>query len=595
MAITRLDKKTVEQIAAGEVIESPVSIVKELVENSIDAKASSITVEIKNGGKTYIRVTDDGTGIEATDIALAFEKHATSKISNFEDLYDIYTNGFRGEALASIVSVSDVVAISKTEDTKIGTKITFKNSISSQSSIATNTGTSIEVIDLFKNIPVRYKFLKSDLAETNAISKLMYSLALGNPKVAFKYIKDGRIEFKTSKDEDLYTRIINLLDDNLKENLIKINSNSGVYKVSGFVSSSNYYRGSRSFEYLYVNNRLVDSQVITNAIESEYRSYIPQGRFPAFMIFIDTNPKNIDVNVHPNKKTIKFNYEDELLDLIGKTVYEKLFESKSANRIEIEDKKSNDLLDFSDYAKVLDHYKSPSFVREEPPSYEANSFFENMPSDNNDILQENIVESDKIIEENIKNESFIKEDNHKYITSIFARYSLFESSDGEISLLDHRRAEEAVLFDSYLHEIDNRKTASQLLLEPLIVNLKADDRDNYQKKASFINQIGFDIENYGENQIIIRSIPFIFENPELEILFYEILDLPFESSKDILNKNLFKIVKKHAFRKGHKINKDEAISLLNKIFKLDNPYKTFEGKSTMVTLSQTDLEKYFDR
>ena len=343
MPIKKLDRNTVEKIAAGEVIESPFSIIKELVENSVDAGSKNITVEIKNGGKSYIRVTDDGSGIAREEIELAFEKHATSKISNFDDLYTIASLGFRGEALASIASVSKVVAISKTEDSEIGCKLDLSSRKSKKSSIATNKGTSIIVEDLFYNMPVRRKFLKSDMAESNKISRLMYAFAIGYKNISFKYIKDDRIQFQSNPNFDLKVKISDLLDNLLEENLIDFKAENFSYRIEGEIGLPYYYRGNRSIQYIFVNDRLIEDEEITKIIEYQYQGLIPKGRFPAFFVFIYTDPKNIDVNIHPNKKVIKYSYEDELLELISSEI-KKILKSnqdiKSINIKESDKKKS---------------------------------------------------------------------------------------------------------------------------------------------------------------------------------------------------------------------------------------------------------------
>lgn len=593
MTIRKLDQYTIEQIAAGEVIESPVSVVKELVENSIDAKAKSITVEIKNGGKTYIRVTDDGSGIAKDDLKLAFEKHTTSKIVHFEDLYDIYSLGFRGEALSTIVSVANVKAITKTSDTNIGSKIEFANNKVKESSIATNTGTSIEVLNIFANIPARYKFLKSDLAESNAITKLMYSLALGYNNIGFKYVKDDRLEFKTSANEPLDLRIYNLLDDNLKDELIEIDESNEIYTVKGYISNSNYYRASRSLQYLYVNNRLVDSPLIINTIENEYKTYIPNGRFPALFLFICTNPKNLDINVHPNKRTIKFIYEDNLLSLLSDCVYKSLAENIYPNKIPINENKTKSLLDFSDYTSVLEKYQNSSIVKENKPSYEDNNFFENMnqlsdkkvnTSNNNDIVSEDI----DII-------SFTEEKSYAYLTSVFSRYSLFESSNGKIILMDARRADEAILYNKFLEELENGNVSQQLLLDPIVIKLKANDKLKFVDKKDYLMYMGFDIDLITEDEVIIRSIPQIFDNDNYNNFFYDLLDLDLANKGDLFYKNIRKYIKSKSFRKGYKLREIEATKYLNDLLKLDNPYKTYDGKSIIIELTDKDLERYFER
>ena len=597
MPIVRLDNKTVEQIAAGEVIESPVSVVKELVENSIDAGSNNIVVEIKKGGKSYIRVTDDGVGIPNDQMELAFEKHATSKIKDFSDLYDIYSLGFRGEALASIATVSNVLAISKTNDDKVGKKLEILNSKIKESIIATNTGTSIEVMDLFNNLPVRKKFLKSDIAETNAISRLMYSIALGYSNISIKYIKDGRVEFKTNANDTLDIKIINLLDEGLKENLLRIESSNNLYKIEGYISNSNYYRGSRSLQYIYVNNRLIDSKTITQAIEKQYRPLIPQGRFPAIFIFIKTNPKNLDVNVHPNKRTIKFSYEEEMLTLIEKTIYDALTKKIEPNKISIKEQANKDLPDLSNYQSLLDNYRGFNIIREEKTSYEDNGFFDTKNTINlasNTRSNTSIVKDQKNNTE-ISSISFAKEHSFLYLTSMFGRYSLFKSNEDKLYLMDHRRADESIKFYKYIADLENSKPASQLLLQPLIIKLRSEEKNIYDNKKQFIKNLGFDVEDFGENQLILRSVPQIFEEAVSENLIKELLEMDIKQKKEVFYKNLDNLVKKNSFRKGHSINKQTAEELIEDLFKLDNPFKTYNGKTVILEIEEETLEKYFDR
>ena len=597
MPIRKLDQYTIEQIAAGEVIESPFSVVKELVENSIDAKAKNITVEIKNGGKTYIRVTDDGSGIDKDDLKLAFEKHTTSKIVHFEDLYDIYSLGFRGEALSTIVSVANVRAITKTSDANIGSKIEFTNNKINESSIATNTGTSIEVLNIFANLPARYKFLKSDLAESNAITKLMYSLALGYNNIGFKYIKDDRLEFKTTANESLDLRIYNLLDDNLKDELIEIDASNEIYSINGFISSSNYYRASRSLQYLYVNNRLVDSPLIINTIENEYRTYIPNGRFPALFLFVSTNPKNLDINVHPNKRTIKFIYEDDLLSLLRECIYKSLSENMYPNKITIDENKDNSLLDFSDYASVLEKYQNSSLVKDNKSSYEENNFFENKDKKLYEVDEKKLETHDdyKLPSNDYDTISFTEEKSYSYLTSLFSRYSLFACSNGNIILVDNRRADEAILYNNFIKELEDGAVSQQLLLEPIVINLKANDKLKFIDKRDDLMSLGFDIDLIAEDKVLIRSIPQLFDNDTYGNFFYDLLDLDLQDRGDIFYKNIRKYIKSKSFRKGNKLGEIEARKYLDDLLNLDNPYKTYDGKAIIIELTDTDVERYFER
>lgn len=593
MSIIKLDKDTVEKIAAGEVIESPLSIIKELVENSIDAGSRNITVDIKNGGKSYIRVTDDGVGIAREDIDLAFQKHATSKISKFDDLYTIASLGFRGEALPSIASVSKVVAISKTEDSEIGTKLDLTTKENKKSSIATNKGTSIIVEDLFYNMPARRKFLKSDMVEANKISKLMYAFAIGYKNISFKYIKDDRIQFQSNPNLNLKLKISDLLDNLLEENLIELHAKNSSYKITGEIGLPNYYRGNRSMQYIFVNDRLVEDEEITKIIEDQYQGLIPQGRFPAFFIFIYSDPKNIDVNIHPNKKLVKYSYEDELLELIIDNVKNLLKAKQEIQSINIKENKKNEFLDFTDYKAILDKYSpTNTLVREDEEAYDNeieaknSNFFDSNKEFDFEFLKE---------DEKVNEDSFVEDiEIPTYKTSIFRRYSIFEDQD-RVFILDHRKAQEKIKMSEFLKDFKANKVASQLLLEPIRMHLNKIDVERFETKHSLFQRLGFDVELISENSILIREIPMIFNQPENDKFFYEILDLDNNISDELITSRLRKLVKSLSFRKGHNINKNEAIELYKSLMKEENPYKTYDGNATIISLEDKDLEKYFER
>lgn len=593
MSIIKLDKDTVEKIAAGEVIESPLSIIKELVENSIDAGSRNITVEIKNGGKSYIRVTDDGVGIAREDIDLAFQKHATSKISKFDDLYTIASLGFRGEALPSIASVSKVVAISKTEDSEIGTKLDLTTKENKKSSIATNKGTSIIVEDLFYNMPARRKFLKSDMAEANKISKLMYAFAIGYKNISFKYIKDDRIQFQSNPNLNLKLKISDLLDNLLEENLIELHAKNSSYKITGEIGLPNYYRGNRSMQYIFVNDRLVEDEEITKIIEDQYQGLIPQGRFPAFFIFIYTDPKNIDVNIHPNKKLVKYSYEDELLELIIDNVKNLLKAKQEIQSINIKENKKDEFLDFTDYKAILDKYSpTNTLVREDEEAYDNE-----IEAKNSNFFDSNKEFDFKFLKEDekVNEDSFVEDiEIPTYKTSIFRRYSIFEDQD-RVFILDHRKAQEKIKMSEFLKDFKANKVASQLLLEPIRMHLNKIDVERFETKHSLFQRLGFDVELISENSILIREIPMIFNQPENDKFFYEILDLDNNISDELITSRLRKLVKSLSFRKGYTINKNEAIELYKNLMKEENPYNTYDGNATIISLEDKDLEKYFER
>ncbi|MCW6678063.1 DNA mismatch repair endonuclease MutL [Anaerococcus sp. NML200574] len=592
MPIIRLDKDTIEKIAAGEVIESPLSVVKELVENSIDANSKNITIEIRNGGKSYIRVTDDGSGIESDQLELAFKKHATSKITGFDDLYRIDSLGFRGEALPSIAAVSKLTAISKTELAPIGSKLTFYAKETNKSSIATNKGTSIIVEDLFYNMPARRKFLKSDLAESNKITKLLYAFAIGYQDISFKYIKDDRLQFRSSSNTSFKLSIADLLDSLLEENLIELSDNNDIFKIKAYISNSNYYRGNRSMQYIFANKRLIENDEINWAIEYQYQGLIPSGRYPAFFLFIDTNPKNIDVNIHPNKKIVKFSYEAELIDLITNSINKTFQKNKDIKTIRQESPKENKSLDFSDYKAILDKY-SPveNLIRESPRDYSTeysdNFFDESLPLDLGD-LEDNNDFHEEVIEE-----KFI-DDIPTYKTSLFSRYSIFEEK-GKAYILDHRRADEKVRMSKYIREFKEGNIAKQVLTDPIVIELKVDDVKRVKDKVQLFENMGFDLDFITNSKLIIREMPLIFDLPENGDFFYDLLDLDYDDSNKFLYKKFRKLAKALSFRKGHTINEEEALSLYKKLMDEENPYKNYDGQATLIMIESKDLEKYFER
>lgn len=601
MNIIELDDKTIEQIAAGEVIESPVSIIKELVENSIDAKAKNIIVEIKNGGKSYIRVTDDGIGIDEDDFERAFKRHATSKIKDFSDLYRIFSLGFRGEALSSIVSCADVKAVSKTKNQDIGKKLEFKNGkLESINSIATNNGTSIEVFNLFSNLPVRRKFLGSDINESNKISKIIQALALGYDNISFKFIKDNRLVFQTLESDSLKDRIFKLIDNNLKDNLIKIRSKNSLYDISGYISSTNYYRGNRSFQYIFVNNRLIENSNITKTVENNYKSLIPNQRFPVFFLFITTNTSNIDVNIHPNKKEIKFTYEDSLLELLDGDISKFLYDNSDFKKVKALEEDKEELNFYDDYTEVLNLYNK---VNEEKNSYEQefhdDRSYNNVDDDFFEVEELNFIEEKddekseyKNIEKN-KKKQLINIKNLLYKTSIFNRYSLFINSD-KILLLDHRRADQRIKFDEFIENFNKDKINSQQLLEAKIIKVSLEEYNKYLEKKEIFKKLGFEIDTFSFDKLIIRSVPIVFDNPENLEFFYNLLDID-DSNESLFKEKISSLINKNTFRKGDKIDESEALATINKLNKSENPYKTYDGKSTIITIEENELEKYFDR
>ncbi len=336
-----LDEKTIEKIAAGEVIERPASIVKELIENSLDAGAKNIIVEIRDGGKSYIRITDDGSGINDEDLELAFKRHSTSKITSLDDLYSITSLGFRGEALSSVSHVARVEVMTKSGSSLSGLNASIEEgSVVSKEIVGTPKGTTMIVRDLFYNLPVRKNFLKSSLVESNQIVDIVYKIALGNMDVSFKLIRDNKVVLKTSRNNKALDHIYSILGREFRDNMVNISLEDNDISINGYISNNKLYRSNRSHQYIYVNGRYIDNKSIRDTIERNYKSIIPLNRFPAFIVFIDIDPKVIDINIHPTKQEIKFVDEDLVLGNLSDLVGESLTQAITIPKINLKIRKN---------------------------------------------------------------------------------------------------------------------------------------------------------------------------------------------------------------------------------------------------------------
>ncbi|WP_237036349.1 DNA mismatch repair endonuclease MutL [Mediannikoviicoccus vaginalis] len=426
-----LSKDTIQKIAAGEVIERPFSVVKELVENSIDAKATEIKVEISEGGLNYIKVTDNGCGISKSEVEVAVKRHATSKLDNFNDLYNISSLGFRGEALASITSISKTTIETKTKDDDIGSSFIFESSqLVSHSDIAKNNGTSIIVEDLFYNIPVRKRFLSSTISESNAITSIMYRLAIGNNDIGFTYVKDDKEIFRTIKGQGLKSNLSELFGFEFTKELLEVDIDKKDFSIKGYISNNRYYRSNRSMEYIYINGRYVKNSDISNAIEKAYGSLIPNGRFPAFQLFFDIKPNLIDVNIHPNKEKVSIVILDDIKNSINKELPRILNESKNLLNLSVQDKDeevpklyNNDLKDLlnrysdSDEEKGLNFNGIHSITNfENCSNNEEDSTISDLDAKYDVVIEEKYMPSDDFTKNEIEDEEDIEIDNISYFS-----------------------------------------------------------------------------------------------------------------------------------------------------------------------------------
>lgn len=601
-----LDELTIQKIAAGEIIERPASIVKELIENSLDANSSNITIEINNGGKSYIRVTDDGDGILEDDLSIAFKRHSTSKLTNANDLYRIMSFGFRGEALASISTVAKVEVLTKTYGSSKGIQaFVEEGKIINKNPVGCPKGTTMIVKDLFYNVPVREKFLKSDIIEANNISDIIYKLALGNTGISFKYIKDNKVILKTSQNNDLISNIYALLGKDFSDNLIEINYKNSKFKIYGYISNNTFYRSNRSHQYLYVNNRYIKNDHISTTIENRYKSIIPINRFPIYILFIDIAPSFVDVNIHPTKQQIKFINQKQI-----DNVLEHIIDKTLKNTLSIPD-------------TLLKQEKKESKIEEIPLLYEKD-FWENESKiekiNTNRVYELNnprkdidsIVESKLSYYEDNKDEKYIYEENKQYnnklastlerikpIGILFSTYILAEDTKlDKLLIIDQHAAHERVMYEKYLNEYKNEKVLIQNLLTPEIIELTNTETNIVLNNIEFLTKLGFIVEEFGTNSIIIRGVPILFGKPQVKELFLQLLDtikLDIKSSYEVKLDKIAKIACTSAIKSGDKIKNIEIQSLFRQLSKTENPYTCPHGRPTIIEISKDDIEKEFKR
>lgn len=643
-----LSKETVDKIAAGEVIERPVSVVKELVENSIDAGATNIIIKIYDGGKRKISISDNGSGINREDVNLTFIKHSTSKIENVDDLYRIHTMGFRGEALASIKAISNVSLISKTEEEEIGSKISFFNGNKRIENISTNKGTSIIVEDIFYNIPARKKFLKKDTYESNLINDLLYKLAIANPAIGFKYMNNDKVIFDLFSNQSLYERINSLYGYDTAINMKEVNISSDKFKIRGYISNNLLYRSNKKNQLLYINNRTVRNETINKVINEAYKSTIPLNRFPVFFLFIDIDPSMLDVNIHPAKTEVKIQDMDELLVLINsnlKRIINNDVELKIAfsdkkdereeetklNIVEKDEEKSDDTvkityeedindIDNTNYAKSNDKIYDDEFTEDEINDLDKNNadipVFDDEEFINDIILLQdrnnNIKESKQNYEEFLIFDDETKEDNNKILMddiNILDAYKiegvlfntfilLYDYNNDFVVMIDQHAAHERILYEEFTEKFKNSKVNSQFIEGVSPVKLTVNEEETIKENMALLNKFGFTIDIYPDHNVVVRSMPIIFGGNYSLDLIKDIIGILDNEKTNIYDYKVEKIMKyacKNAIKAGDKISNIEIDKLIEDLKKCKYPTTCPHGRPSMVILKKNMIEKMFFR
>lgn len=625
--IVLLDDLTINKMAAGEVIERPANVVKELVENSIDAGAKNIVVEVKNGGKTFIRITDNGKGIAIDDMTIALERHATSKIRQIEDLEKTYTMGFRGEALASIVSISKLTIISKTQDMPMGMKLVAEGgNIISQDEVGAQNGTMMTVENLFFNVPVRYKFLKNDATEFRYIKELVQKIALANLDVAIKLINDGKNVFQSTGNGNIEDIVYTLFGKEIKDNLIEVNYTDGEVKITGVIGNTLMAKDSRKNQILFLNKRNIKNQMLTNSADQAFKGGTGIGKYGFFILNMEMPATYYDVNVHPTKMEVRFKDEQSLYKIMYHAIKGSLLNKEFLGNNEIENNKENYVEDELKF--LTNHYNMQPENLQGNKKNEINNLSQNTNksldntynSENNNLNNKNTdmenslnnkyVNINNLAIPNIEqsnskfinisnngnldliNRDRIRDVNYKYCGIVFRTFIMIEI-DNELYLVDQHAAHERVLYEQIKENYKNNiRNNSQLMLMPEIVNLTHREMGFVQENIKLFQNYGFDIEIFGENSIKINGIPDIEYKMKIDTkdVFMDVLDemLTKERTtiKDIEERFIATVACKAAVKANMDLEESEVHKLLDRLLKLKNPYTCPHGRPTTIKLGQ---------
>lgn len=618
--IRLLDEATISKIAAGEIIENSASIVKELVENSIDAGADDILVEIRGESTDYIKVSDNGSGFSEDDLEVAFLRHSTSKLEKIEDLEKIRTLGFRGEALASISNISKIKLMTKREEDLAGNSLLIENGkIIKKNKVGMPKGTTFVISDVFYNTPVRKKFLRKDLTEINNIIDIVQKIALSNNNIKFTLIRDGKIILNTGSDKDPINRIFSILGSEIASSLNEGSFESENYKIRGFFSDNKLFRSNRDSQYIFVNGRFIRNINISRAVEKNYHSLIPLNRYPVFVLYLEIDPKLIDVNIHPKKNEIKISNENILSALLSELVEEVIFPNRSIREIEIEDKRENvsvfDIFEDDETNDSVDQEKNTNLkslwdIEKETSENSLKKTFNEDSVLYKDSLKEDIKAEDETIfteEHEEKNFLFNSEKSHideKLLNTriagvLFKTYILLENQrEGITFLVDQHAAHERVNYEKFLHMYLKSEITSQILLKPEIIELNQMEYDKILNYLDLFTKLGFKIEDFGDKSVVLREVPMIFGLPTYVNFIRDIIDSLDKEISSNYEADLYKIMKKAckaSVKAGDDLSDMEIESLIRDLKNCENPYTCPHGRPTVVEVSKHTISKLFLR
>ena len=650
--INLLDENTSNKIAAGEVVERPSSVVKELVENSIDAGSKNITVEIEEGGCSLIKIIDDGNGIHKDDIKKAFLPHATSKIKSIEDIFTINTLGFRGEALASIASVSKVNLKTKTNESDFGREISIEGGeILEEKDCGCNNGTTIEVRDLFFNVPARKKFLKTFTREGSIINDILNRISIANPNISFKLYNNGKKVLNTFGSGNIKDVLRAIYGKKISDNLISFKGDRDIISISGFIGKEDIARGSRNNQSIFVNGRYIKNKTLVAAVENAFKSFSTVNKFPFFVLFINIYPQYVDVNIHPTKAEIKFKDDRIVFKAVFDAVHSALKESvfnefklpeeettyteESHKNIEMdlvfqEDKvkfnsfeKNQEINNREDFSKaIIEEKEELNKLKEKLNNKDIKVYSNETNSSNdynlnyNDVIKESndnhsIIYNKDINDEFEKNSISKENTNYNVINEKVAKfpplriigqfnktYILGEFNE-VLYLIDQHAAHEKILFEKYMKDIKEGTIVVQPLLIPTLLELTIDDLSFYEENKEVFLNSGFKVESFGGNTLALKEVPYFLGKLDPKTLFLSIIDdlknLGSGKTVDIKYNKIATMACKSAVKGNDTLNEQEMIKLIEDLRFIDDPFHCPHGRPTIIKFTNYELEKKFRR
>ena len=606
--INLLDENTSNKIAAGEVVEGPSSVVKELIENSIDANAKNITIEIEDGGTTLIRIIDDGDGIHPDDIEKAFLPHATSKIKKSEDIYSINTLGFRGEALPSIAAVSRLNIKSKIENSEYGKELIIEGGEIKECNLCgTNKGTTIEIRDLFYNVPARKKFLKSNSREGAIVTDIVNRIAIANPQISFKLFNGSKKVVNTYGNGNLKDVLRTIYGKTISESLIYFESADDKITLYGYIGKEDISRGSRNNQSIFVNGRYIKHKTITVAVENAFKSFSTCNKFPFFTLFIEVYPEFVDVNIHPTKAEIKFDDDREVFGKVFHTVHDafkkEVFDSFEVEKEEkiayTEEKVENIKMDIAPLMKEKITVSLPIDLK--PLHTEVEEIKKEEPIIQDNKIKENTVVYDNKDNDNdneIKEEKVAKFPPLRIIGQFNKTYVIGEYEE-ILYLIDQHAAHEKILFEKYYKSIENDSIVVQPLLVPTLIELTIDDYCYFDENRDLFKNAGFIIEDFGGNTIAVKEVPYFVGKLDCKRLFLGIIDnlrsLGSGKTIEVKYNSIATMACKAAVKANNALNDIEMVKLIEDLRYIDDPFHCPHGRPTIIKFTNYDLEKMFRR